>query len=145
MSRERSTDGDRAMVHLLPLTPESVTAMCTLARALDLDCVRIDLAGCTDKSDCLARIARSLEFPSWFGQNWDALFDCLADLGWRPAAGYVLVLEHTRDLRERAPEVFDATVAVLGDAASVWRERGRPFQVFVDGPPLTGPGIGVCC
>ena len=33
----------------------------------------------------LQRIASALGFPSWFGGNWDALFDCLADLSWQSA------------------------------------------------------------
>jgi ribonuclease inhibitor len=26
-------------------------------------------------------LARGLAFPDWYGGNWDALFDCLTDLG----------------------------------------------------------------
>ena len=51
---------------------------------------RIDLAGCTDKAELLARIARTLRFPDWFGHNWDALADCLCDLSWLPADAYRL-------------------------------------------------------
>ncbi|QDU81619.1 Barstar (barnase inhibitor) [Polystyrenella longa] len=30
----------------------------------------------------LDHLAEVLEFPSYFGRNWDALSDCLTDLSW---------------------------------------------------------------
>jgi hypothetical protein len=81
----------------------------------------------------LQRIANALGFPSWFGGNWDALFDCLADLSWRPAAGHVLLLEHADRLRQEAPEVFDTAVAILGRRRLLVR-RNVTFRAFVGVP-----------
>ena len=120
-----------AAVLVMDLTPEAVAALLRLAASLGLDAVRVDLGGCRDKQEFLARTAAALGFPDWFGGNWDALFDCLTDLSWRPAAGYVLILEHAADMRRHAPEALDSALAVLGDAASAWRERGRPFRTIV--------------
>ena len=117
--------------HVTPLTDDAATAVCTLARSIGFDCTRIDLAGCSDKAEFLARIAAAVGFPAWFGHNWDALFDCLTDLSWRPALGYVLILEHATELQATEPEVFDTALAILGDAAAVWQARGAPFRVFV--------------
>jgi RNAse (barnase) inhibitor barstar len=41
--------------------------------------VTVDLDGVTDKAGLMDRCARALEMPDWFGRNWDALVDCLAD------------------------------------------------------------------
>jgi RNAse (barnase) inhibitor barstar len=123
--------GGTAPVHVAPLTDDAATAICTLARSLGFDCTRIDLAGCSDKAEFLARIAAALGFPAWFGHNWDAFFDCLTDLSWRPALGYVLILERAAELQATEPEVFDTGLAILGDAATVWQARGAPFRVFV--------------
>jgi RNAse (barnase) inhibitor barstar len=128
----RSADGSR-YVYEAPLTAEAILAVGTLARSLGFEFVRVELAGCLDKAELLQRIATALAFPSWFGHNWDALFDCLNDLGWRPAPGYVLVLDHPSELRDAEPEVFDTALAILGDAAVAWQERGVPFRVFVAG------------
>jgi RNAse (barnase) inhibitor barstar len=43
--------------------------------------VRIPL-GVTRKEDLLRCIAAKLKFPDYFGFNWDALDECLADLSW---------------------------------------------------------------
>ena len=118
-------------VQVIDMTPEAVAALQGLATSLGLDAVRIDLDRCGDKAAFLERTAAALEFPAWFGGNWDAFFDCLADLSWRPAPGHVLVFENTADMRRHAPEVLDTALAILADAAAAWRARGRPFRAFV--------------
>jgi len=120
-----------AAVQVIDLTPEAASALERLAVSLGLDAVRIDLDGCADKVEFLERTAAALGFPAWFGGNWDAFFDCLADLGWRPARGHVLVFENTSDMRRHAPEALDTAITILGDAAAAWDERGRPFRAFV--------------
>jgi RNAse (barnase) inhibitor barstar len=124
-------------VHVAPLTDDAATAICTLARSVGFDCTRIDLASCSDKAEFLVRIAAALGFPAWFGHNWDAFFDCLTDLSWRPALGYVLILEHATELQATEPEVFDTALAILGDAATVWQARGAPFRAFVSIAPVS--------
>src|SRR3546814_3290587 len=65
-----------------------------VARELGHAVAAIDLAGCRDKDDVLDRFAAALHSPDWFGRNWDALADCLGDLSWWPAEGYLLLLDH---------------------------------------------------
>ena len=45
---------------------------------------RIDIGHVHGKQEFLQKLAKALEFPSWFGGNWDALVDCLTDLSWQP-------------------------------------------------------------
>ena len=104
-----------------------------LGRSLGWQVARIDLDGCFDKLELLERTAAALGFPDWFGHNWDAFYDCLADLGWRPAAGHLLVFEHAGGLRREAPEAFDTMAAVLEDAAAAWDRRGVPFRALLLG------------
>lgn len=126
-----STSAGPAAVQLIEMTADAAAALQQLARSLELDAVRIDLAGCEDKSALLERTAAALDFPGWFGGNWDAFFDCLADLSWRPARGYVLLFENTADMRRVAPEALDTAVAILTDAADAWAARGVPFRAFL--------------
>ncbi len=46
-----------------------------LDRIFTLDC-----AGVQTKRELHARIADALQFPDWYGNNLDALMDCLTDL-----------------------------------------------------------------
>ena len=118
-------------VQCLEMTPQAATALVALAASLGLEAIRIDLAGCEDKAGLLERIATALGFPAWFGDNWDAFYDCLADLSWRPGQGWVLILENVHDLRRAAPETLDTALAIMGDAAVAWDERGLPLRVLV--------------
>jgi RNAse (barnase) inhibitor barstar len=129
-------DGRRAApaVREIALTPEAIAALEALGATLDLATVRIDLAGCEDKAAFLERTAGALAFPAWFGHNWDAFYDCLTDLGWRPARGYLLLFEHADAMRSHAPEALDTALAILEDAASAWRTRAVPFRAFLGAP-----------
>ena len=80
------------------------------------------------KERLLQNIARALEFPDWFGGNWDALEDCVTDLSWRDAAGYVLLFEGATPGDE-----LGVLIDVLRTAAEHWAGRGKAFfAVFVD-------------
>jgi hypothetical protein len=102
-------------------------------RGSALHVARIGLAGATDKDTLIARVAAALQFPDWFGGNWDALEDCLCDLSWLAAGGYVLLFEGGAQV----PMVERGTlVDILVSSAAFWSERKRPFfAVFLDGEP----------
>lgn len=51
----------------------------------------------------LDAIAIALGFPSYFGRNWDALDECLRDLGGPGGGGVVLAVEEAAELWARAP------------------------------------------
>jgi RNAse (barnase) inhibitor barstar len=93
---------------------------------------RVNLADVRDKQAMLAAIGKAMAFPEWFGHNWDALLDCLADLGWRPAEGYVVILEHCDGIHGLAEADFVQTLQVFEAAANEWREQGVAFWCFVD-------------
>ena len=106
------------------------------AEALDYAVAAIDFSSCTGKDDALARFARALRFPDWFGDNWDGLQDCLSDLSWMPADGYLLLLTNTDDWRRADQESFDIALEVLEQAAAGWKVEHAPFWalVLVDDP-----------
>lgn len=91
----------------------------------------VDLRGCDRTDDALRAIADALRFPDWFGGNLDALADCLGDLSWLPATGYLLLLDHSDDWRARAPAEVDTVLAILNDAALRWAGDGTPFWAFL--------------
>ena len=100
------------------------------AAAAGFDVARIDLRGAAGRDALLERVARALAFPDWFGGNWDALEDCLADLSWRAARGHVLLISGAS-----AGDELGILADVLGTTADYWRERGRPFFAVFVAPP----------
>jgi hypothetical protein len=98
---------------------------------------RISLGSVLEKNELLARLARSLHFPAWFGGNWDALEDCLTDLSWLEGDGHVLLLEGAAGL---GTDDFGILTDVLSSSARFWAERRRSFfAVFVQGPASLPP------
>ena len=109
-------------------------AMAEAGVALDFAVARIDLAGCDDKAAVLAKLAQALDFPEWFGGNWDALADSLGDLSWLQAPGYLLLVEHAGDWRDADGGAFDTLLAILNEVAADWRERNVAFWALLPLP-----------
>jgi len=123
----------RAAVVRTVLDDATVARLEAEARAQGFAFVAVDLAGAEDKATLLERTATALYFPTWFGHNWDAWFDCLTDLAWiARAPGYLVLLPHARGLHESAPEVLDTALSIAEDVARVWAGRGIFFSVYVD-------------
>lgn len=76
-----------------------------LERPCDLAVFHLSEADLRSGRELLTRIAREMEFPAWFGENFDALNDCLRDLDWHPAPGYVLIVW---DAEMGTPDVLHA-------------------------------------
>lgn len=80
--------------------------------------------------------ARALDFPDYFGHNWDALEECLADLEWLPAKGYVLLVTDAHCVIPDEEEEYETLLEVLSDAGEAWSKgqtadgRRAPFHVF---------------
>lgn len=126
---QRLSDASKSGVYRTSRTDEILAA----TRDSALRVVRIGLAGAADKAALMERIASALEFPHWFGGNWDALEDCLADLSWSKADGHVLLVEGAEDLPADERGIL---ADILASAAASWAQAKRPFfAVFLNGPP----------
>ena len=125
---QRLSDASKSGVYRVSRTDEIVDA----AQGSALHVSHIRLSGAADKQALMQRIAAALQFPGWFGSNWDALEDCLGDLSWSKAGGHVLLFEGAADLPADERGIL---LDILASAAASWMERGRPFfAVFLDGP-----------
>lgn len=66
-------------------------------------------------------VAAALEFPEYFGQNWDALDECLADLSWLPASAYVLLFRDSfQVLADEPNRQLEILLQVLDRVAAEW-------------------------
>jgi RNAse (barnase) inhibitor barstar len=90
-------------------------------------------------------VGAALQLPDYFGENWDALFECLTDLEWLPGDAYLLVVTDGDLVLEREPAQLVPLLKVLERAAENWAEaedsQGVPrpfhivFQCASDGAP----------
>jgi RNAse (barnase) inhibitor barstar len=75
---------------------------------------------CGSSSSLFAEFARALTFPDYFGHNWDALEECLADLEWLPAKGYILLITDAHAVLPNDEEDYETLLEVLSDAGEAW-------------------------
>jgi RNAse (barnase) inhibitor barstar len=84
------------------------------------------------RSEFLAAIGEALGFPDHYGQNLDALNDCLRDLPGRT----VLLWDGWATLAREDEATFDAVRAVLGEHTAVLTTLLRGEGPYVDVPSL---------
>ena len=83
----------------------------------------IDGTSIRTKAEFMTAVADALSFPDWFGNNLDALSDCLSDLSWLPEGEHVLVWSAPEVLREADPRAYAAIDDVLRAATEPGRFR----------------------
>ena len=118
----------------LPVPLESAVRHAGWAR------LAVDVSACGDKDALLVACRRDLALPAHFGGNWDALADCLGDLSWQRAPGYVLVFRGAGRLAREAPQALATLVEVLRGAAKEWQGRGTGFVALID---PAAPSLGL--
>ncbi len=93
---------------------------------------------CRNREALFVEFARVMGFPDYFGHNWDALEECLADLEWLPAKGYVLLITDADQILPNDEEDYETFIEVLSDAGEAWgsgqagsgAKRLTPFHVL---------------
>ncbi|MFC5146676.1 barstar family protein [Streptomyces aureoversilis] len=121
-------------VYRLPPT-DTTPRVVSLAAEADWRGATLHLGGVTTKTAFLERCAGDLEFPEWFGRNWDALADCLTDLSWwreeGKARGYLVLAEEWTAFRKASPKDARTAEAIFGDAVDYWAEAETPLAVLL--------------
>lgn len=91
--------------------------------------VQADLSGRETRKAILTTLGQAFGFPSWYGANLDALYDCLTDLIDSGAPGLVILLDHLSQSAlgndERA-----ALLDVFRDALEPFAQAGIALRVY---------------
>ena len=106
-------------------------SLAAAAGAAKLRFVAADLKDVTSKAELLEALAKGLKLPEHFGNNWDALADSVEDGAWLGKSGGVIALNHTAGYRKAHGVDWTMFEDILAEAADYWRERHKPFWVFV--------------
>lgn len=87
----------------------------------------------TDKASFLQAAATAMEFPGYFGHNWDAFEESLNDLEWAPAKGYVLLYDNLANFADNAEDDWAVAHAIFLAAIERWQAEGVPFYMLIRG------------
>jgi RNAse (barnase) inhibitor barstar len=107
----------------------------TVQKAADdagLRFIHLSLEHVQRKAEFLHHVQETLQFPTPWGNNWDALLDMLRDLSWLPEGGYVLLFTGMESFAAHSRMDYGAALEVFDEAASFWASRRKyPLIVLV--------------
>lgn len=84
------------------------------------------------KDDLLNKISQVMQFPDYFGNNWDALEECLNDLRWLPAAGYAIQFKHADDFVKCCRSDFETFLQIVETVARTWGISDKDFLLIIE-------------
>ncbi len=112
---------------------ENVKAVQALAKRCDYAFFHIEGRNITRKEQLLNHVATALHFPGEFGHNWDALEECLTDMEWIDAEGYLLYFDHIDGMLAENPDQFETFIEIARDAIASWKEDDTAMIVLLSG------------
>lgn len=87
---------------------------------------------CKTKEAVFQEFAAALQFPYYFGHNWDAFDECIKDLAWMKADNFIFFITNLNEVLANNPKDLHIFLEViLKDAVKEWNEyrSGRlPLQ-----------------
>jgi RNAse (barnase) inhibitor barstar len=111
------------------------------ARARGYQPYQFDCRAVGDKASLMRAAQSAFGLPQYFGENWDALTDCLMDLSWSPGLRWVVLVQGLERLAALDPDSYEVTFSILQEVSDYWADREQPFIVLLledCGPEATG-------
>lgn len=93
----------------------------------------LDLSGIIDLETFHEYVSKKLDFPAYYGQNFDAFWDCLLDMDDK---SYIRV-EGLEELRKNLPDGYEKFIKCVTDYRKEYNTM--TFELFNDSP--SGEGI----
>ncbi len=69
-------------------------------------------------------LSRKLNFPDYFGFNWNAVYDCLRDFHWIKEKGIVLIHAEIPHIEEGKLKIY---CEILNDAVQDWQRDDEHY------------------
>jgi RNAse (barnase) inhibitor barstar len=142
---ENSADFRLAQNGFVTLFWQPAVLEVTLGELADLGyrVVTVDAASWASEADLHRELAALLEFPDYYGENLDALNDCVRQLAEAERA-FALVLWHYDRFRARNPLVAHTVLDIVADQGRVAALTGHKLLCLVqsDDPDIRFAPVG---
>ncbi len=139
MSEKFIRKAGRGGVYYLPANRR--TAVEAAAEKAHLRPTLVNISPGMHSVDLLQQLGKALNFPDWYGGNFDALHDCLTDPDFVPGTGLVLFLTGTENVHKGDADGFATLIEVLQAVAGELGPIGTPFWVLLDSPAMGIPPL----
>ncbi|MBN1369809.1 MAG: barstar family protein [Dehalococcoidaceae bacterium] len=97
----------------------------------NLEVARVDLKNAHGKEGFLKKVAASLNFPGYFGMNWDALADCLNEISGKNAGGRVIIFTGFGKFAAGYASESRMAEKIFRRTAGFWKEENRRFYIIL--------------
>jgi RNAse (barnase) inhibitor barstar len=82
------------------------------------------------KETFLRKAAEAMQFPTYFGANWDAFDECITDLTWCPAQRYIILYDHADIFAQAEPTQYQIALDILNSAKEYWQAKNITLKFF---------------
>jgi hypothetical protein len=90
----------------------------------------LDGRAINSKKSFFSKAAEVMQFPEYFGHNWDAFDECITDLEWVPAKRYVLIYNKPNLFAETNPLDWQIAYDTLQSAVDYWQSTDTPMDLL---------------
>ncbi|BCD22139.1 hypothetical protein BC30090_1036 [Bacillus cereus] len=108
----------------------------------NIQLISIDGSKCMDMNGLFSEFSKKMNFPDYFGGNWNAFDECINDLSWLTSEQYVILISKTDKLLVNDNENFEVLINILSDTCMEWAE-GREYGELITFP--TPVHVFFCC
>jgi hypothetical protein len=140
--RTHLTSTESPLIHFAAVNALDIQSIKEVAGETGFAHFIVEAEGIDSELALMDAFGKSMNFPSYFGRNWNALLDLTRDLSWTNAEGFVLVISGGDHLPSLPDGIFAPLIDVLEATIRDWRdERGEyaertgpvPFHVIFPG------------
>jgi RNAse (barnase) inhibitor barstar len=85
----------------------------------------------TDKNAFFEVCVAAMNLPEYFGNNWDGWEECLTDLSWCSASGYIFYYHNSQFFAESSPDDWAILLDILQEAIAYWQLQNIRFSVVL--------------
>lgn len=131
-------DGERSPGLYRVTTEVNIDKLSSLCQEYGFQFFYINGKNVTSKAEFFQASAQTMSFPDYFGYNWDAFNDCINDLSWFSAAGYILLYSQPDNFAQNDPSEWLIALDVFQEAVEYWARTDTPMYVLLktDSLPL---------
>lgn len=109
-------DHGPALLQLDAVANPGDLAQCLTVAGLETGTV--DLAAAADKDEMMRAFQRDLDWPAWFGANWDALADMLLGPEEAEAQPMALIIAGWPEFAERSPDAAATLIELIDELSA---------------------------
>jgi RNAse (barnase) inhibitor barstar len=120
---------DGPALSVLAATPSQVCDLMVawIPTHREWDIFRVRGEKSSDKATFLTELSAVLQFPYYFGYNWDATWECITDLYWLKGASFLIIFDSAHHLLSASEDDFQVLLQSLTEAHDRWHQETADF------------------